>query len=509
MAAANEKRPSRFQAFLNGVERAGNKLPHPFTLFIIITVIVLALAHLMRGFTVEIPGTGNTATVRTILDSEGIRWFIVNLLDNFIRFPPFRAVIITMLGVAVAEQAGLFEAMAKKFLLRMPLSLLTGAVILVGLMSNLASDAGIVFMPALAAVIFLAVGKNPLVGIAAGYASAASGYFANLLITSHDATLTGITAAVLDIVPMTMGAPVHIAVNWYMAIASAIVLVPVGVWVTNRFVEPRFASESVESYKDESINTDVSADESKGLIAAGIALLIYLAILGAISIPEGSILRDPDTGASLLARFDPVIPVIALAFFIPGVAYGAFAKTITSDKDVISFMGEGMKSLSGFLVIGFAASQLIAIFSRTNLATIMAISGSDLITRMGIANVPLIVIFIAFLAFLNLFLYSGTSKWALLAPVFVPMFGILGFSPAFTLAVYRIADSSTNAISPLFPYLPIVLGLVIKYKKDAGIGTVMSMMLPYSIAFLILWTLLAVVWYLLGIPVGPGAPILL
>jgi len=507
--SAEKKKRSLFQSFLNGVEKLGNKLPHPFTLFVELTIFVIILSAILKGLSVKIPGSEKTATVVSLLNGSGLRWIVENMLTNFIEFPPFRAVLVTMLGVSLADQTGLFEAFSKKFLIKMRPSLVTGAVIFLGLMSNLASDAGIVFMPALGATIFIALKKDPIIGIAAGYASAASGYFANLLITSHDATLTGITAAAIDIVPITSGAPTHIAINWFMAAASVLVLLPVGTWVTNKIIEPRFSSGEVDLNATSSYSMDVSADEMKGLKAAGISLVVYLVVLAFLSIPENAVFRNPETGKTILAGFNPVIPIIAFAFFVVGLAYGVVSKKIRSEKDVIGIMADSMKSLSGFLVIAFAASQLVGIFKKTNLATVLAIEGADVLKTAGVEGIPLITVFILSLAVINLFLYSGTSKWALLAPVFVPMFGLLGFSPAFTLALYRIADSSTNIISPLFPYLPIVLGLVTQYKKDAGIGTIMSMMLPYSIAFTVSWILLASVWYVLGLPVGPGAPMLL
>lgn len=504
-----EKGNSGFQKFLNGVERVGNKLPHPFTMFMMLTVMIVIIAQLLNGFTVPIPGGKEDAVVNGILNKAGFQWFVNNILANFIAFPPFKTVLVTMLGVAVADKTGLFEALSKKFLLRIPPYLLTASVIFVGVMSNLASDAGIVFMPALGAALFAVVGRSPIVGIAAGYASAASGYFANLMITSHDANLSGISLSVMDIVPITASAPMNVTVNWYMAIASTLVLVPVGTFVTDRIIEPKFGRlEGLNIVVNDS-DRDVSPAEVKGLKAAGLALFVYLAAIAAMAIPENGWLRDMETGKSMLTQMDPIIPIIALAFFIVGTGYGFASGKLKSEKDVIKCMTEGMKSMGGFLVIAFAASQLIGIFKKTNLATVLAIVGSEGLEASGINGVPLIVIFILFLAFINLFLYSGSSKWALLAPVFIPMFGLLGFSPAFTMALYRIADSCTNIISPLFPYLPIVLGLTIQYKKDAGMGTIMSMMVPYSIAFTVSWIILAVVWYLLKIPVGPGAGVLL
>ena len=329
------------------------------------------------------------------------------------------------------------------------------------------------------------------------------------MITSHDANLSGISLSVMDIVPITASAPMNVTVNWYMAIASTLVLVPVGTFVTDRIIEPKFGRlEGLNIVVNDS-DRDVSPAEVKGLKAAGLALFVYLAAIAAMAIPENGWLRDMETGKSMLTQMDPIIPIIALAFFIVGTGYGFASGKLKSEKDVIKCMTEGMKSMGGFLVIAFAASQLIGIFKKTNLATVLAIVGSEGLEASGINGVPLIVIFILFLAFINLFLYSGSSKWALLAPVFIPMFGLLGFSPAFTMALYRIADSCTNIISPLFPYLPIVLGLTIQYKKDAGMGTIMSMMVPYSIAFTVSWIILAVVWYLLKIPVGPGAGVLL
>lgn len=495
---------SGFQKFLNGVERVGNKLPHPFTMFVGLTVIIVVIAQLLDGFTVNVPGSSDQAVVVGLMNADGFRWFVKNILANFIGFPPFKTVLVTMLGVAVADKTGLFEALSKRFLLKMPGSMLTMAIIFVGVMSNLASDAGIVFMPALGATLFAVVGRNPIVGIAAGYASSASGYFANLLITSHDANLSGITLSVMDVVPATAGAPMNVTVNWFMAIASTIVLVPVGTFITDKIIEPKFGKLDGINLDVKEADRHVSPEENKGLIAAGIALAIYFAIVFTMAFTENGWLRDG--GTNMLTQMDPIIPIIAFAFFIAGMAYGFTAKKLKNEKDVIGAMNDGMKSMSSFLVIAFAASQLIGIFKKTNLATVLAIVGSQGLESSGINGVPLVVLFILFLAFINLFLYSGSSKWALLAPVFVPMFGLLGFSPAFTMALYRIADSCTNIISPLFPYLPIVLGLTIQYKKDAGMGTIMSMMLPYSLAFTVSWIILAVIWYLLGIPVGPGAP---
>ena len=349
-----------------------------------LTVMIVVIAQLLKGFTVPIPGGKEDAVVNGILNKAGFQWFVNNILANFIAFPPFKTVLVTMLGVAVADKTGLFEALSKKFLLRIPPYLLTASVIFVGVMSNLASDAGIVFMPALGAALFAVVGRSPIVGIAAGYASAASGYFANLMITSHDANLSGISLSVMDIVPITASAPMNVTVNWYMAIASTLVLVPVGTFVTDRIIEPKFGRlEGLNIVVNDS-DRDVSPAEVKGLKAAGLALFVYLAAIAAMAIPENGWLRDMETGKSMLTQMDPIIPIIALAFFIVGTGYGFASGKLKSEKDVIKCMTEGMKSMGGFLVIAFAASQLIGIFKKTNLATVLAIVGSeDVYKRQG------------------------------------------------------------------------------------------------------------------------------
>lgn len=491
------------RGFLAWLEKAGNKLPHPVTLFASLTVFVLILSVFTAGIEVTVPGTDKVVVAQNLLTASGIRNLITKAVSNFTGFPAIGTVVVVMLGVAVADETGLFRVMFRRILTGVKPTWVTAAVILMGLNSSIASDAGIIFMPALGALAFAAIGRHPFIGIAAGYASAAGGYFASLIVASHDANLVGLTVAAAKIVPATQNAPVSITMNWFMMIASVLVLLPVGTLITERIIAPRFEGQAWDNTADNLESQALTSEERRGLKWAGITTLGFIVLLGVLTQVKGALLWSEK--GSVLTSFTGTIFLLMCVFFVAGFAYGKGAGVIRNGADVAKLMEQGVMSLAPFIVMAFFAAQLLGVFKDTNLATVVAVKGAEFLKGSGITGIPLLLGFVIFIGLIDLVLYSGSAKWALLAPVFIPMFGLLDISPAAALAAYRISDSTSNILSPLFPYLPLVLGLMQRYKKDAKVGTLISLMVPYSISYLVFWMILLTIWAMLDLPLGPGA----
>ena len=505
-----------FSKFLDMVEKVGNKLPHPVTIFVLFSIAVIIISDIAAraGITIEfnmidrttMESKMTTVNAVSLLNADGIRFMFSKAVSNFTGFAPLGTVLVAMLGVGVAEGTGLISAVLRKLVLSTPKGLITAVVVFAGVMSNVASDAGYVVLVPLGAIVFLSFGRHPLAGLAAAFAGVSGGFSANLLIGTLDPLLGGIsTEAAQFISPGYVVAP---TANWYFMIVSTILITILGTLITERIVEPRLGkytgSEKVDLHA-------LNVGEKKGLVASFVAFLIFSIAILAMVVPEGGILRNPETGGIMGASafMDGLVPIIALFFLIPGVAYGIFAGTIKNDKDVANAMGKSMSTMGGYIVLAFAAAQFVAYFGYTNLGTILAVKGAEFLQATGLVGFPLIIGFIIVSAFINLFIGSASAKWAIMAPVFIPMFMQLGFSPEFTQAAYRVGDSSTNIISPLMAYFAVIVAFAQKYDKDTGIGTLISTMVPYSIVFLFGWTVLLLVWYFLGLPLGPGAYIYL
>lgn len=502
------KREGAFFRFLDFVERVGDRLPHPFTLFWILAAFLVLISAIgsSLGWQVTIPGKTEVTRVASLMTPDGLRWFLENIPKNFINFVPVGVVLVMTMMIGIGEESGLFSALLRKVLTGVPRTYITAGVLFAGVIGNLASDAGIVLLPALGALVFHAVGRNPIVGLCAAYAGVAGGYTANVLIANADVVSMGITEAADKIYPS--GIQFHPAINWYFMIAATFVLTAVGVWITEKVIEPRVQSMSILANENVSPTkgAQLSADERRGLKFADIASAIYLVILLILTVPPNALLRDPKTHTILPNSpfMKSIFPILVIFFFVIGLAYGVGARSIRSDKDLAKFMSKGLQSSAGFYIVAFAAAQFVNMFQYTNLGPIMAIKGAEWLKSMQLGDIPIVVAFILLTAFINLFVYSMSAKWALLAPIFVPMFTLLGLNPALTQAAYRIADSATNPITPLFAFAPVILNSFQKYKENAGMGTLISLMLPYSIAFLIFWTLLLVVFMVFNIPLGPG-----
>ncbi|WP_431802539.1 AbgT family transporter [Halobacillus andaensis] len=498
-----EKQNKGMTRFLNAIERAGNKLPEPFMLFVYLAAITIVFSWIISlfGVTVEEPGTGEEVAIKSLISGEGLEYILTSMLDNFTGFAPLGLVLAMMLGIGLADKVGLLETAIKSTILKAPKSLVTYAIIFVGIMGNLASDAAFVIVPPLAAMVFYTIGRHPLAGLAAGFAGVGSGFTANFIITGTDALLSGISTEVME------GLDSNIVVtpvdNWYFMIASVVLLAVAGALTTEKLIEPRLGKYEGEGGDETSLKESTDL-ELRGLRNSAIAGLVYLVILVTAIAWPNSALRSEDGGLVPSPFLDGIVPIILFFFIAIGIAYGVTVKEIKSSRDISGFMGEAMKDMSGFIVLIFAAAQFIAYFDWTNIGTWIALSGANLLQSMDMTGLPIVVGFSILTAFMNLLIFSGSAQWALEAPIFLQMFYYLDYHPAFIQVAYRIADSSTNIITPMNPYIIVVLAFMREYNKKAGLGTLISLMLPYSIIFFVIWIILLLVFAIFGIPFGPG-----
>jgi aminobenzoyl-glutamate transport protein len=499
---------------LTFIERVGNALPHPGTLFALMALLVILVSAITAQFDVVVthPGTGEEIRPVNLLTIPGLHRILTQMVPNFTGFAPLGTVLVAMLGIGIAEGSGLIAAALRLLVMSAPRRLLTFVLVFAGVMSNTASEIGYVLLVPLAASIFLAAGRHPLVGLAAAFAGVSGGYSANLLLGTVDPLLAGLSEEAARIV--TPDYVVNPAANYYFMAASTFFIAGVGTWVTERIVAPRFG-EYTGDEKPEELR-DLTREESRGLRAALavlvtiVLLLVWATLPAAGPVAGAGWLRDPETGNLLRSPF--MSGIVALIFIIgaaSGIAYGVAAGTYRSDAQVMKGMGRAMETLGLYLVLVFFAAQFVAYFNWTNLGLIVAVNGAELLRASGMGPVPLIIMFVLVSAFINLFMGSASAKWAIMAPVFVPMFMLLGYSPELTQTAYRIGDSTTNIVSPMMTYFALIVAFVARYEPKAGIGTVIATMLPYTVAFMIVWTVLLIVWILAGIPVGPGAPLFL
>lgn len=506
---AKEQKDSFFNRFLNKIEVMGNKLPDPVTIFLGFSIVVLIassiIANTGNGLSVVHPGTGETIAVVNLLSKEQLQLILASVVSNFQGFAPLGLVLAVMIGAGMCDKVGLMEAAIKACASKISGKSVTLVVMILGMLANLASDAGTILLPPLAAIAFLGVGRHPLIGLFAGYAAVTLGFSANIIISVVDVLVASFTipaAQMMD--PNYVG---NATMNLYFMIASTFVLAILGTIITEKFIAPRFGEYKGEANLD--VNSDLTKEQRKGLKLAGLALLACVAVLVALSIGgTNSFLADPETG-DLLSNNAPfmkgMVPIMALLFFIPGVVYGKVTGLIKNDKDVVSLMGKSMADMGSYIILAFAASQFLKLFELSNLGIVLSVKGAEFLQNANISGVPLIIGFIILCCIINLFIGSASAKWAIMAPIFVPMFMMLGYSPALTQMAFRIGDGITNPISPLFAYFPVVLAFARKYDKNAGMGTIMSNMIPFSLSFLVVWSVLLAIFMMFGLPLGPGA----
>ena len=497
---------SRFSRVLDKIEVVGNKLPHPATLFLMMAVIVALLSWWASAVGLEAthPATGEIIAVRNLLNTDGLRWIYMNVESNFVNFPPLGLVLVILIGIGVAEGSGLFTVLVRQLVLGAPTKLITAAIITAGIFSHLASEIGYVILIPLGAMIFHALGRHPMAGFAAAFAGVSAGFGSNFLIGSVDPILAGLSTSAAQIIDPSMN--INPMVNYFFMVASAIMIIIVGTWVTEKIVEPRLG-EYKGSQKPLDIE-QITPLEKKGLRWAGIGTLIFIGIMAMTIIPENGLLRDPITGSVLRSPFfSGIVVALTLLFFVPGIIYGIVVKTITSDKDVVTHMTNSMKGMAGYIVLVFFAAQFIYWFNYSNLGLVLAIDGAEFLSHVGFTGIPLILAFLLLSSVLNMFMGSASAKWAIMAPVFVPMFMILGYHPGLTQAAFRIGDSVTNVITPMMSYFALIVTYAQNYDKKNGIGTIISLMIPYTVIFLLVWIVMMTIWMLLGIPLGFDGPI--
>lgn len=497
-------RKNIFYRMLDLVEKVGNALPHPATLFALFAFTVVIGSGIVGflDFTATHPSTGKEIVPVSLLNGDGVRRMITSLVTNFTGFVPLGTVLVAMLGVGVAEGSGLLTAALRALVLAAPRRLITLVVVFAGVLSNAASEAGYVILIPLGAIIFHAFGRHPLAGLAAAFAGVSGGYSANLVLGTVDPLLAGITQEMARIIDPDY--TVNPAANYYFMAASTFLITLLGTLVTETIVEPRLGT---YTGSEESLSMErLKPEERRGLKIAGVVVLAFATLLAAATIPERAVLRNPETGDLLHSPFlNGIVAIIFLMFLLPGVAYGIATRSMRNDSDVIHAMGKSMSTLGIYIVLVFFAAQFVAYFSWTHLGIITAIKGAELLKSIGLTGIPLVVCFTLVASAMNLFMGSSSAKWAVMAPIFVPMFMLLGFTPELTQAAYRIGDSVTNIITPMMSYFALIIAFAQKYTKDAGIGTIIATMLPYSVVFLIGWTLFLVLWIALELPVGPGA----
>jgi aminobenzoyl-glutamate transport protein len=493
-------------SMLARVERAGNALPHPATLFVLLSAGVMVASALLAaaGVSVAHPLTGKAVAVVNLLSVEGVQRLILNVVPNFMGFGPMGPLLVSMLGLAVAERSGLLGATVRLIIGTARGAGLTWGVVFAGAMSHTAGDVGYVLLLPLSAALFHAAGRHPLAGLAAAFAGVSGGFAANMLLSPTDFTLAGITQEAARLIRPEYAVS---GVASYFFLAASVPLVTLtGALVTTRVVEPRLGQ-----YTGTVVPEPMAALtplERRGLRAALVATLLLVSVVLAGLVPVDGFLRDPKAPGLVNSVFLKGLVFFLFLFgLVPGVVYGRVVGTLRSDTDVYAAMQETLSLVSGYVVVVFFIAQFVALFGWSNLGVVSAVNGAAWLKSLGLGPIPLLVGLMLLTCVIDLFLGSASAKWALLGPVLVPMFMLLGYSPELTQTAYRVGDSLTNIITPLSSNFPLVLMFLQRYDARAGIGTLTAMMLPYSLVNLVAWMLMLVMWVALGWPTGPGSPL--
>jgi aminobenzoyl-glutamate transport protein len=539
--------------FLDVIERLGNKVPHPVIMFLYLIAFVAVLSAVLAAFDVSVTETvavpvpiqeltdlrdalggsivaydvytqqevtlpeyilqEQTFAVQSLLSVDGLRFVFSSFVNNFAGFAVVAVTFVAMAGVGVAEKAGLMAALIRKLVAVAPSGMIAFFIIFVGVLASVASDAGYLILIPLAAAAFVSLGRHPLAGLAAAYAGVSAIFAVNVLITPIDSMLTEITN---EAIGLTDAEPITVTANYYFSVVSSIVLAIVAVVVTQRIVEPRLGAydpaegdPAFVAADEATDDPDAAAAEAKGLRYAMWTLLGMVVFILLMTLPSGAPLRDPVTGDIIGATpfMASLIFLITLIFLACGIAYGLGAKTITSSADVIQGVTQTFSGLAGLVFMLLMISQFIAFFNYTNMPRVAAVEMAGVLESAGFGALPLLLGMIIVIVLLNIIIPGVVPKWAIFAPVFIPIFVRLGVAPQTVLAAYRIGDSPTNVITPLMVYLPFIVTIAQRYQRKAGIGTIVALMLPYVLFIAVAWILLFVAWWVLGLPLGPGSPV--
>jgi aminobenzoyl-glutamate transport protein len=491
---------------LDWIERAGNKLPDPAILFFIFLLLTWAFSWLLSGveFSALDPRSGEPIVVNNLLAGREITGFLSQMVQVFVSFPPLGVVLVAMLGIGVAEHTGFINAALRALLSFTSRKLLTPMLILVGIVSHSAVDAGYVLVIPIGGVIFYAAGRHPLAGIAAAFAGVSGGFSANFVPSALDPMLAGLTSAGAQLLDPEMS--INPLNNYFFTTASSVLIIGLGWFLTDKVVEPRLqASTPVDGDTEDLPAMDELNDRERRALRFGlISMLLGLVLLAVTALPAGSPWRDENGG---LAGFGAplmrsIVPLIFLLFLVPGIIYGYASGNVKTHRDIIAGMSKSMSDMGYYLVMAFFAAQFIFAFGQSNLGALIAISGANWLKSMGMLPSFTLLGIILVTGTVNLLVGSASAKWALLAPILVPMLMSLGISPDLTQAAYRVGDSTTNIITPLMPYFPLIVVFCQRYFKASGIGTLVAMMLPYSVVMLVTWSLFLLGYWALGLPLG-------
>ncbi len=510
---------------LNGVERAGNKLPEPFMLFLILFAVtgVVSTAMAWADVEVTVPGSDEATVIKGLFTGEGLTWLTTTIGENYIGFPPLVTVLPILLAIGISQHSGLLAAAIRKLFGSSPSWMLPYVVGFVGVVSSIMADSAFVVVPPLAALVFKAAGRHPVAGLLGGFAAAGAGYSTNIFPTSLDALFAGITTSVMDALPDFEFTSVNPVSNWFFNIASSLVLGFVAGFIIDRILEPRLNRQGIgrdeiteegevatSGESAEQMRAELSPTENKGLIAAVIAAVVLTAIVLAATLVPASPWRNEDGGflpeSPLL---DSIVFLVVAYFIVLGLTYGIVVGTLRSTKDAVAMMTESLKEMLPFVVLAFILGNFIALFNWSGIGTWIAVTGAAALEGIGLTGFPAVLGFILLASCLNLFIISGSGMWAIMAAVFVPMFALIGYEPAFTQAAFRVGDSATQVITPMNPYMIVLLGMLRKYEPGAGLGSLMARMLPFVVPFWLVWTVILAVFFFADLPLGPGNGIFL
>ncbi|MEX6340287.1 AbgT family transporter [Staphylococcus arlettae] len=509
MKKQNKPKVSFVHKALNGVEVVGNRLPDPSILFFLMCVGLAVITWVVSLFQVSVkhPGTGDAVAIKSIISKDGITMIFNDAIQNFSEFPALGLVLSVMLGIGIAEKTGYFDKLMIQVVQKAPKKFIVPCIIIIGILGNAAGDAAPIVLPPLTAIVFIKLGYHPIAGLAMAYAAALGGFSANFLIGMSDALLYAFTKLATNIVSDSI--QTNVAMNWYFISASVVVLLPAVYWVTMKIVIPRLGTydASDTDITSEDSDTTISPKEKRAVFWANISFVAVIVLIVVTAIPQNSFLRNAKTGS--LLNDAPIINgvglLILILFLVPGLVYGIMTQKLANSKDLGKMLADSMSSMGSFIVIVFFAAQLLAFLEWSNLGIIVAVKGAALLQ--GQNGIVLIIGIILLSSIINLLIGSASAKWGILAPIFIPMLVLVGFHPAFTQMLYRIGDSITNPITPMMPYLPLLLSYAQKYDPKMKLGSLLSSLMPYSIVLGIVWPLFMIVWFLLGWPLGPGGPI--
>ncbi len=510
--------PSRL---LDGVERVGNRLPEPFTLFLALFAIVAVASTAMAwaGVTVQIPGSDEVTEIRGFFTGEGLVWLTENLGANYVGFPPLVTVLPILLAVGVAEKSGMLAAAIRRLIGSAPRWALPYAVGVVGVLGSVLSDASFVVIPPLTALAFKAAGRHPVAGLIGGFAATGAGYSTNVLVTSLDALFAGITQSVVGVLP-DPGAPVNPVSNWFFNIAAALILMVLAGLLIDKVLEPRLTRQGVPQTEQaddedgttssEAVTAELTAVERRGLVWAAVSFALTVVVVLAAVVVPGSPWRNEEGGflpsSPLLSS---IVFLVFLLFLVPGLVYGWVVGAARSVADVTTLMGRAIRDMIPFLVLAFVLGQFIALFNWSGIGSWIAVTGAEGLEAAGLTGFLAILLFVVLASSLNLFIISGSALWTLMAAVFVPMFALIGYEPAFIQAAFRVGDSATQILTPLNPYIIVLLTMLRKYEPKAGLGTIIARMLPFTVVFWVAWVLVLSVFFAFDLPLGPGNGIFL